>query len=215
MANANNLHIVSHPLVAAKLSALRQTVTNHKDFREGIYDLSYILGVEASRDIPVTEFRGTSPIADFTGSKITESIALLPILRAGLPMSDALLRLFPEAKCFHLGLFREKVSLQPVEYYSKLPTTPDVDRVFLLDPLIATGGTICAALQMIVDWGFPISRVKLVVILASHDGLDIVLKQFPGLEIWVAAVDPVLTPQGIISPGLGDAGDRLNNTSQH
>jgi len=113
---------------------------------------------------------------------------------------------------YHLGLFREKVSLQPVEYYSKLPPVPPVEQVILLDPLIATGGTACAALAMILDWGIPISKIKLLCVLASQTGISHVQSEHPELEIWVAGVDENLTPEGIISPGLGDTGDRLHST---
>jgi len=127
-------------------------------------------------------------------------------------MTDALLSLFPAAPVYHLGIFREKVSLQPVEYYSKLPPVPTVDMVFLLDPLIATGGTACAALNMVLDWGVPLTHIKLLCVLASQEGLNRVCTEFPGLEVWAAAVDPKLTSNGLISPGLGDTGDRLYNT---
>jgi len=213
--SSSNLHIVSHPVVREKITTLRQTETSQRDFREGIRDVSYILGIEASRDLAETEVHGTSPVSSFTGTKIAPTIGLLPILRAGLGMTDALLSLFPDAKVYHLGLFREKVTLQPVEYYSKLPSEPNVDQVFLLDPLLATGGTVREALNMIKDWGYPTSKVKLLVILASKPGLEDVQKEFPEVEIWVAAVDEVLTERGIISPGLGDAGDRFFNTMLH
>jgi len=127
-------------------------------------------------------------------------------------MTDALLTIFPNAPVYHLGIFREKVSLQPVEYYSKLPSSPIVDIVYLLDPLIATGGTAIAAVHMITDWGVPVTKIRLLSILASEDGLKNVQKEFPELEVWVAAVDNQLTTNGLISPGLGDAGDRLFNT---
>jgi len=117
-----------------------------------------------------------------------------------------------EAHVYHLGLFREKVSLQPVEYYSKLPSQITVDTVFLLDPLIATGGTAVAALNMIQDWGVPIKNVKFLAILASQKGLDNVQSEFPDLEIWTCAVDDKLTGDGLIFPGLGDTGDRTFNT---
>ncbi|KAG7097111.1 hypothetical protein E1B28_004489 [Marasmius oreades] len=139
-------------------------------------------------------------------------LGLTPILRAGLGMSDALLSLVHDAPVYHLGLFREKVSLQPVEYYSKLPAEPPVDIVYLLDPLIATGGTACAALAMLVDWGLAPINVKILCVLASQDGLDKINQEYPGVEIWVAAVDPNLSDRGIVKPGLGDAGDRLFNT---
>jgi len=127
-------------------------------------------------------------------------------------MTDALLKLFPSAPVYHLGLYREKVTLHPVEYYSKLPPSPLIDQVILLDPLIATGGTACAALAMIEEWGIPAKNIKLLCILGSEVGLNHVQQSYPDLELWVAGVDPVLTEDGIISPGLGDTGDRLFNT---
>ncbi|KAG1780156.1 UDP-N-acetylglucosamine 1-carboxyvinyltransferase [Suillus placidus] len=224
-------HVLSHPLVNARLSQLRQTNTNSKGFREGIHDISLILGIEASRDLEEETFQGQTPVGPFTGTTIRPKVGLTPILRAGLGMTDALLSLFPTAAVYHLGLYREKVSLQPVEYYSKLPPVPPIDTCFILDPLVATGGTACAALAMILDWGVPISKIKLLAVLGSEEGLNHVHAEYPELEvsflllfssscpklryifqIWVAAVDPTLTPDGLISPGLGDTGDRLFNT---
>jgi len=205
-------HVLSHPVVNARLSQLRLATTNPKDFREGIHDISFVLGVEASRDLEQESFDGQTPIAPFRGTTIKPRIGLTPILRAGLGMADALLKLFPAAPVYHLGLFREKVSLQPVEYYSKLPPVPPVDTVFLLDPLVATGGTACAALTMLVDWGIPASKIKLLVVLGSEPGLAHIEESYPDLEIWVAAVDTDLTSDGLIYPGLGDTGDRMFNT---
>jgi uracil phosphoribosyltransferase len=207
-----NRHVLSHPVVNARLSQLRLVSTSPKDFREGIHDISFILGVEASRDLEEEPFHGHTPVDPFTGTVIKPRIGLTPILRAGLGMTDALLKLFPTAPVYHLGLFREKVTLQPVEYYSKLPSVLPVDTVFLLDPLVATGGTACAALTMLLDWGMPLSKIKLLVVLASEPGLKHIEESYPELEIWAAAVDPYLTPEGLISPGLGDTGDRLFNT---
>ncbi|KAA1466262.1 PRTase-like protein [Dentipellis sp. KUC8613] len=209
---SNNVHVLSHPLVSARLSKLRQTSTTSKEFREGIHDISFMLGYEASRDLEQATFEGQTPIGNFTGSTVKPKIGFTPILRAGLGMTDALLTLFPEAPVYHLGLYREQVSLQPVEYYSKLPASPPIDLCYLLDPLIATGGTAVAALNMIVDWGIPVSKIKVLAVLASEQGLAQVQSQFPGLEIWVAAVDSELTTTGLVSPGLGDTGDRLYNT---
>ncbi|KAF8843194.1 PRTase-like protein [Paxillus ammoniavirescens] len=202
-------NVLSHPIVNARLSQLRLATTNPKDFREAIHDISFILGVEASRDLEEETFEGNTPIGPFTGSVVKPRIGLTPILRAGLGMTDALLKLFPAAPVYHLGLFREKVTLQPVEYYSKLPPVPTVDTVFLLDPLVATGGTACAALTMLLDWGID---GELLVVLGSEQGLREIEKEHPDLEIWVAAVDPDLTSDGLIFPGLGDTGDRLFNT---
>lgn len=208
-----NVHVLSHPLVNAKLSKLRDASTSPKEFREGIHDLTYFLGIEAARDLPETTFEGTTPVgAKFTGKAIAPRIGLTPVLRAGLGMEDAMFNLFPAARTYHIGLFREKVSLQPVEYYSKLPSSPTVDLCYLLDPLVATGGTACAAITMILDWGLPITKIRMLVILASTDGLERIKSEFPGLEIWVAAIDEQLTKEGLIYPGLGDTGDRLFHT---
>ncbi|KAI9066404.1 UDP-N-acetylglucosamine 1-carboxyvinyltransferase [Trametes sanguinea] len=209
---SEKLHVLAHPIVNARLSKLRQMSTTPKEFREGIHDISMILGIEASRDLEEETFQGQTPVGPFTGSSIKPKIGLTPILRAGMGMTDALLDLFPSARVYHLGIFREKVSLQPVEYYSKLPPNPTVEQVFLLDPLIATGGTACAALNMVIEWGIPVNKIKLLCVLGSQDGLKRVQSEFPGVEIWVAAVDPHLTSNGLISPGLGDTGDRLYNT---
>jgi len=206
------LNVLSHPLVNAELAKLRLTSTTSKEFREGVNHISMFLGYEASRTLQQEPFHGQSPVGAFTGSVVKPRVGFTPILRAGLGMTDALLTLFPTAPVYHLGLFREKVTLQPVEYYSKLPSSPPIDMVFLLDPMIATGGTACAALAMITDWGIPVKNTKLLCVLASREGLQRVQAEFPELEIWVAGVDETLTPDGLISPGLGDAGDRLFNT---
>ncbi|KIK08364.1 hypothetical protein K443DRAFT_556969 [Laccaria amethystina LaAM-08-1] len=211
---SKNVNLLSHPLINAELSKLRQASTSAKEFREGIQHISVLLGYEASRNLEEESFDDRTPVGPFTGTKIKPRVGLTPILRAGLGMTDALLTLFPAAPVYHLGLFREKVTLQPVEYYSKLPPSPPLDKVFLLDPLIATGGTACAALAMIADWGIPVKDIKLLCILASQDGLKHVQAEYPDLEIWVAGMDEILTPEGIISPGLGDTGDRLFNTVQ-
>ncbi|KAJ7283778.1 putative uracil phosphoribosyltransferase [Mycena rebaudengoi] len=206
------VNVLSHPLANAELSKLRRTTTTSKEFREGVHSISLILGLEATRTLEEETFTDQSPVAPFTGTTIKPRIGLTPVLRAGIGMTDALLSLLPDAPVYHLGLFREKSTLQPVEYYSKLPPSPPIDMVFLLDPLIATGGTACAALSMITDWGMPIHKIKLLCVLASQTGLQHVQEEFPDLEIWVAGVDETLTAQGLISPGLGDAGDRLFNT---
>jgi len=209
---SGKIHVLSHPVVNAQLSKLRQSATSPKEFREGIHNISFIVGIEATRDLEEQIFDGHTPIAPFVGSVIKPRIGLTPILRAGLGMTDALLSLFPEAHVYHLGIYREKVSLQPVEYYSKLPSDPPVDTVFVLDPLVATGGTACAALAMIKEWGIPINKVKLLCVLASKPGLQHVQSEYPDLEIWVAGVDDTLTAEGFIYPGLGDTGDRTFNT---
>ncbi|KIO33957.1 hypothetical protein M407DRAFT_17221 [Tulasnella calospora MUT 4182] len=212
MSNSPNVHLVDHPIVRAKLTTLRSASTSHKEFRETMEAVAYFVGIEGSRDIEEVSVDAQSPISAFKGSDIKPKVGLTPILRAGLGMTDAMLSLFPNAQVYHIGLFREKISLQPVEYYSKLPANPTVDLVYLLDPLIATAGTAIAALTMILDWGIPIQKVRYLAILASEEGLKNVLAEFPDLHIWVAGIDEKLTGEGLILPGLGDAGDRFFNT---
>ncbi|KLO10152.1 armadillo/beta-catenin/plakoglobin [Schizopora paradoxa] len=212
VSKGKNVHVLDHPVVAARLSQLRQSNATPSEFREGIKQISRFLGFEASRSLESLEFDGETPVAPFTGTVIKPQIGLAPILRAGLGMEDALLELFPEAKVYHIGVFREKVSLRPVEYYSKLPPQVTVDKCYLLDPLVATGGTACATISMLLDWGISIKNITLLAVLSSEAGLERITAEYPELEVWVAAVDKVLTPNGIISPGLGDTGDRLFHT---
>ncbi|KAG8808462.1 hypothetical protein FRC17_003945 [Serendipita sp. 399] len=188
---SDNLTIISHPVVGAILSKLRKAESTPKEFRE------------------------ETPVAHFTGTVIKPRVGLTPILRAGLGMTDAMLTLFPDAHVYYLGLFREKVTLRPVEYYSKLPSSPTVDMVYLLDPLVATGGTAVAAINMLTDWGLTVENIRLLSVLASQEGIDHVRGEFPQLQIYVAAIDTELTDKGYLTPGLGDAGDRLNNTLFH
>ncbi|KAF9645671.1 PRTase-like protein [Thelephora ganbajun] len=204
--------VLKHPVVNSRLADLRQAGTSPKEFRQGIHDISTILAIEATRDLEEEPVSGLSPVGPFIGSIIKPKIGLTPVLRAGLGMTDALLTIFPNAPVYHLGIFREKVTLQPVEYYSKLPSNPTIDMIYLLDPLIATGGTAVAAVHMITEWGVPVTKIRLLSILASEAGLKNVGEQFPELEVWVAAVDNQLTSNGLILPGLGDAGDRLFST---
>ncbi|KAH8830748.1 uracil phosphoribosyltransferase-domain-containing protein [Flagelloscypha sp. PMI_526] len=184
-----------------ELSKLRQSETTSKDFREGIHRLAFILAIESTRRLETVTYTGQSPISEFEGHTIKPRIGLTPILRAGLGMTDALVL---EAPVYHLGLFREKVTLQPVEYYSKLPSEPSVDSIFLLDPLIATGGTACAAMSMLVDWGIPVKNIKLLCVLASREGLAHVQAEYPELEVRCS---------GFLVNVFSD-GDRLFNTTK-
>ncbi|GAA5858923.1 hypothetical protein JCM8547_007157 [Rhodosporidiobolus lusitaniae] len=206
--------VSSHPLARAKLSELRQASTPSYRFRTLLKEISGLLGVEATKDLEVTDVPNlSSPIASFTGQQIAPRVGISPILRAGIGMTDAFLELLPEAQVFYLGLFREKVSLSPVEsYYQKLPKQVTVDTLYLLDPLIATGGTAIAAISILLDWGLDISQIKLVSVLGSKPGLEKVQAAYPGLEIIVGGVDEELSAEGMVIPGLGDSGDRLFNT---
>ncbi|GAA5992090.1 hypothetical protein JCM11641_002536 [Rhodosporidiobolus odoratus] len=207
-----SLSVSSHPLVQAKLSELRNKNTPAYRFRALVSELSTLLGVEASRDIALKDVQLQTPLSTCTGKEIAPRVGVSPILRAGIGMNAAFLDLFPEAQVFYLGLYREKVSLSPVEYYQKLPKEVTVDTLYLLDPLVATGGTAIAAISILLDWGLDISQIKLVSILGSKPGLEKVAEAYPGLQIFVGGVDDELSPEGMILPGLGDSGDRLFNT---
>ncbi|KGB77968.3 hypothetical protein CNBG_4055 [Cryptococcus deuterogattii R265] len=212
----SKINISNHPLILSKLTQLRLHDLPSKDFREGMRAIGSMLIYEAARDLPLRDVPDLrSPIAPFTGQTIPLRIGLSPILRAGIALTDAALESFPEATVLHLGLFRDKVSLQAVEYYSKLPSQVTADLVFLLDPLIATGGTAIAALNMLTEWGLEQSQIRIVSVLGSKSGVKNVQDEFPNVEIYIAAIDDELTDKGYISPGLGDAGDRLFNTFAH
>ncbi|PWN31805.1 putative uracil phosphoribosyltransferase [Meira miltonrushii] len=208
-----SINIVSHPLLKHHLANLRLASTSPKEFRQLISTISSIVAIEATKQLDSTHVQGQGPLSQFQGEEIKERIGLVPILRAGLGMVDATLALMPESTTvLHIGLFREKVSLQPVEYYSKLPSDPTVDRVFILDPLVATGGTAITCVNMIKEWGIPIQKITLLSVLGSESGLQAIAKAWPELDIWVGQVDPVLNEKGYVLPGLGDTGDRLFNT---
>lgn len=210
---SGQVHISDHPLVLSKLTQLRLHDLPAKDFREGVKSIGSMLLYEASRALPlanVPELR--SPVSEFTGQTIPLRIGFSPILRAGTGLLEPALDLFPDATVLHLGLFRDKVTLQAIEYYSKLPTEVTADIVYLLDPLIATGGTAVAALGMLTDWGLTQSQIKIISVLGSSEGVKHVTEEYPEVEIFIGAVDEQLTDKGYISPGLGDAGDRLFST---
>ncbi|WVQ79386.1 uracil phosphoribosyltransferase [Cryptococcus sp. DSM 104549] len=210
----SKLQVSSHPLVLSKLTQLRLHDLPAKDFREGISAIGSMLVYEASRSLPLADVPDLqSPIAAFTGHTIPLRIGLSPILRAGIGLTDAALDMFPDATVLHLGLFRDKATLQAIEYYSKLPSKVTADLVFLLDPLIATGGTAIAALNMLTEWGLAQSQIKIISVLGSKTGVEAVQGEFPDVEIFIGAVDDELTDKGYISPGLGDAGDRLFSTA--
>ncbi|CAO1614306.1 unnamed protein product [Sympodiomycopsis kandeliae] len=209
-----NVHLVSHPLLAHHLSLLRLESTHAKEFRSLLDSIASILIIDATRDYETGKVAGKAPLREFEGEEISDRIGIVPILRAGLGMVSSTLNLLPiSTSVLHIGLFREKISLQPVEYYSKLPSVPNVSQILILDPLIATGGTAIACINMIIDWGIPIEKIKFVAVLASRPGVQQVLAAHPTLQLWVGQIDEELSsPEGYILPGLGDMGDRLFET---
>ncbi len=210
MADWPNLHVSQHPAVRHKLGILRDEHTEPKKFREVVRELSWLLGYEALADAHTQPHEITTPIEVMAAEELADRIGLIPILRAGLGMVDAMLELMPTARVWHLGLFRDERTLRPVEYYNKLPDTANVDLCLILDPMLATGGSATAAIEVLKKWGA--DRIKLVNLIAAPEGVDAVLKAHPEVEIYTAALDRQLNNVGYIMPGLGDAGDRQFGT---
>jgi uracil phosphoribosyltransferase len=212
---APNLHVSTHPAVLHKLGILRDQKTEPKKFREVVRELSWLLGYEALADARVRPLKVTTPIETMDGHELGERIGLIPILRAGLGMVDAMLELMPTAEVWHLGLFRDERTLKPVEYYNKLPDAASVDLCLILDPMLATGGSATAAIEVLKRWGAvtPV-RIKLVNLIAAPEGVEAVSKAHPDVEIHCAALDRELNDKGYIMPGLGDAGDRQFGTGK-
>jgi uracil phosphoribosyltransferase len=210
-----NLHVSRHPAVLHKLGILRDEKTEPKKFREVVRELSWLLGYEALADARVRTKQVTTPIETMEGHELGERIGLIPILRAGLGMVDAMLELMPTAEVWHLGLFRDERTLRPVEYYNKLPDSANVDLCLILDPMLATGGSATAAIEVLKRWGAvkPV-RIKLLNLIAAPEGVNAVADAHPDVEIHCAALDRQLNDKGYIMPGLGDAGDRQFGTGK-
>jgi len=207
------VHVSQHPAVMHKLAILRDERVEPKKFREIVRELSWLLGYEALADARVRPLRVRTPLEETDAHELGERIGLIPILRAGLGMVDAMLELMPTAQVWHLGLFRDERTLRPVEYYNKLPDSAAVDLCLILDPMLATGGSATAAIEVLKRWGAvkPV-RIKLVNLIAAPEGVDAVTAAHPDVEIHCAALDRQLNHKGYILPGLGDAGDRQFGT---
>ena len=210
-----NLHVSSHPAVLHKLSLLRDSATNPKLFRELVREISWLLGYEALADARVAPVAVATPMEETEGARLADRIGLVPILRAGLGMVDAMLELMPTAEVWHLGLFRDERTLRPVEYYNKLPDSATVDLCLILDPMLATGGSATAAIEVLKRWGAvsPV-RIKLINLIAAPEGVRAVQQAHPDVPIYAAALDRQLNEKGYIMPGLGDAGDRQFGTGK-
>ena len=206
----SGLFEVHHPLVQNHLSVLRDASTGPAEFRLLIQRLAVLLAYEATRDLVVEPVRVKTPLAVTAGHRLGQRVGLIPILRAGLGMVDPLLHLLPDAEVWHLGLYRDEATAQPVEYYSKISNKVAVDVALILDPMLATGGSAGVALATLRDSG--VKSVKLLSVIASRDGIREVESSFPKTQIYVCAVDDTLNEQKFIVPGLGDAGDRIFNT---
>lgn len=206
----NHVYESKHPLVQHKLTVLRQTDTGVRRFQELVRELSTLLAYEVLADLALAETTVTTPLAEAAGHILAERVALVPILRAGLGMVDPIWSLIPEAQVGHIGLYRDEDTLQPVEYYCKLPHSSQVDVCLLLDPMLATGGSTTAACNILKGHG--IRRVKFLGLIAAPEGIAQLHGAHPDIDIHIGIVDCCLNDRGYIVPGLGDAGDRLFGT---
>lgn len=205
------VHIFDHPLIQHKLTILRDERTGVKEFREIVSEIASLMCYEATRDLPTEEVTIKTPVA--TGKFKTlagKKLAIVPILRAGLGMVDGILTLIPSAKVGHIGLYRDPDTLEPVEYYCKMPSDIAERDVIVLDPMLATGGSASAAIQFIKN--YEVKHIKLMNIIAAPEGIERVRHDHPDVEIYCAALDEKLNDHGYIVPGLGDAGDRIFGT---
>ena len=205
------LHVLNHPLIHHKLSILRDKNTGVKEFREIVGEISTLMCYEATRDLPTVEVQVETPIATANVRALGDTkITLVPILRAGLGMVDPMIKLLPSARVGHIGLFRDPDTHEPIKYYCKMPDDIDQSAVFVLDPMLATGGSASAAITFVKEFGC--KSIALLNIIAAPEGISVIERDHPDVDIYVAAVDDALDDHAYIVPGLGDAGDRIFGT---
>jgi len=207
----SNVFESRHPLVLHKLSRLRDVKTDPKKFRELVQEIAALMAYEATADLSVTQRQVQTPLALTTGFELQEKIGLVPILRAGLGMVEGIWELMPSAEVWHIGLYRDEKTLRPVEYYNKLPLEPTVSVCLILDPMLATGGSAIATVDVLKRWG--VKKIKFVGLIGAPEGIALMQKQHPDVPIHIAAIDDHLNENGYIVPGLGDAGDRQFGTA--
>lgn len=206
----DNVHVSKHPLILHKLTLLRDKRTEPKKFRELVREIAILLAYEATQDLAVSLTSVETPMGQAQGHKLEEHIGLVPILRAGLGMVEGIWEMMPSAEVWHIGLYRDERTLRPVEYYNKLPVAPTVQVTLILDPMLATGGSAVATVDILKRWGA--LRIKFVGLIAAPEGIARLSTAHPDVPIHVAAVDDRLNEIGYIVPGLGDAGDRQFGT---
>ena len=211
MKDYKNVYILDHPLIRHKLAIIRDKNTNTKQFREIISELATLMAYESFKDVPTQEIEVETPLEKTTQTVVKEnSIAIVPILRAGLGMVDGILSLFPAAKVGHIGLYRDEETFEPKEYYCKLPVAIEEKVVMVVDPMLATGGSACDAISMLKKRGC--TKIKLMSIIGAPEGVSKVAEAHPDVEIYVSTLDRQLNENCYILPGLGDAGDRIFGT---
>lgn len=211
MKQYSNVHVLDHPLIRHKLAIIRDKDTDTKKFREVVSELATLMTYESFKEVPTIEIEVETPLEVTKQTVIKEnSIAIVPILRAGLGMVDGILSLFPTAKVGHIGLYRDEETLEPQEYYCKLPVGIEDKVVMVVDPMLATGGSASDAIQMLKKRGC--KNIKLLSIIAAPEGVKKVAETHPDVEVFVSTLDRCLNENGYILPGLGDAGDRIFGT---
>ena len=204
------LNLLKHPLLTHKITLLRRKDTDTKEFRETLEEIAGLMAYEITRDLPLRDLTIETPLGTCDTQELDSEVVLIPVLRAGLGMVDGISNLLPKARIGHIGMYRDHVTLNPVTYYSKFPDDLPDAIVMLLDPMLATGGSSSAAIQILKDHGA--RRIKLVSVVGAPEGVDRIRKDHPDVQIYLAALDKKLNNHGYIVPGLGDAGDRLFGT---
>lgn len=203
--------VMDHPLIAHKISYIRQEHVGTKEFREMIGEIAQLMCYEATRDLELQDVKIKTPIAEMTGKELAgKKLAIVPILRAGVGMVDGMLAMIPTAKVGHIGLYRDPETLEPVEYYCKLPSDCSERQVFVVDPMLATGGSSVAAIRMLKEKG--VKNIRFLCIIAAPEGVERMRAEHPDVDLYIGALDEKLNDHGYIVPGLGDAGDRIFGT---
>ncbi|NLE43300.1 MAG: uracil phosphoribosyltransferase [Chloroflexi bacterium] len=204
------VHVLTHPLVQHKLTLMRDQRTDPKKFRELLREIAVLIAYEATADLAVGATSVMSPMGSAAGYDLKEHVGLVPILRAGLGMVEGVWNMMPNSEVWHIGLRRDERTLEPVQYYSRRPVSPVVDVCFVLDPMLATGGSAVAAVDILKGWGA--ERIKFLGVIAAAEGVKRLTNAHPDVPIFLAAIDEQLNEAGLIIPGLGDAGDRQFGT---
>ena len=207
----SKVYVMDHPLIQHKVGIIRREEVGSKDFRQMISEIAMLMCYESTRNLKLQDVKIKTPICETTVKELAgKKLAVVPILRAGLGMVEGLLAMIPAAKVGHIGLYRDPETLEPVEYYCKLPSDCNEREVYVVDPMLATGGSCVAAIQMLKEKG--VKNIHFMCIIASPEGVERLQKEHPDVDIYIAALDEKLNDHGYIVPGLGDAGDRIFGT---
>ncbi len=207
----SNVYVMDHPLIQHKIGLLRREETGSRDFRALVEEIAMLMCYEATRDLKLEDVKITTPICETTAKQLEgKKLAIVPILRAGIGMVEGMLALIPAAKVGHIGLYRDPETLEPVEYYCKLPADCDEREIFVVDPMLATGGSCAAAIELLKAKG--VKKIRFLCTIAAPEGVERMQKEHPDVDLYIGALDDHLNDHGYIVPGLGDAGDRIFGT---